>query len=73
VEPDPPKGAAQPVVDVPETLVLARFFLDRGEYDSAIEEIEGALRRAPESPELREALASAKSAKAAEESVLGGE
>ena len=62
------KGAA----DVRESLALARFFLDRGEYDSAIEELESALKRAPGDKEVRAALESAKTARAAEASVLGG-
>ncbi len=63
------KGAAA----VRESLTLARFFLDRGEYDSAIEELESALQRAPDDEEVRSALESAKTARAAEASVLGGE
>jgi len=62
--PDAPSAVA-------EALTVAQFFLDRGEYDSAIEELESALRAAPGEQSLTGALESARKAKAAEEAVLG--
>ena len=50
-----------------EALTLAQFFLDRGEYGSAIEELERAQRAAPDSTELARALDRAREARAAEE------
>jgi hypothetical protein len=56
--PAAPEGApGAPPHDVAEALALAQFFLDRGEYGSAIEELESALRAVPDSVDLKQALA----------------
>jgi hypothetical protein len=56
---------------VTDALALSEFFLDRGDYDSAIGELEAALARVPGDQRLRAALEKARKAKAAEAAVVG--
>jgi len=69
--PDPATHA--PPQEVADALALSSFFLDRGEYDSAVEELERALRAAPDNDDLKRALAAAQKAQAAEAAVLGAD
>jgi len=76
--PAAPAAPAAPQPDAPsaaekEALALAQFFLDRGEYDSAIAELESAQRAAPGSAALASALEGARNAKAAEEALGAGD
>jgi serine/threonine-protein kinase len=65
-------GPADEVTVVRDALALSEFFLDRGEYDSAISELEAALAKVPGDHALQAALVKARKARAAEEAVVGG-
>ena len=62
----------QTTTAVADALALSEFFVDRGEYDSAIGELESALGKVPGDQRLRAALERTRKAKAAEAAVVGG-
>jgi lipopolysaccharide biosynthesis regulator YciM len=69
-QPEPPP--AKPAVDtrkVKAAIAMGRLYHERGEYDKAIEEYQQGLAADPTNQDLKDRIAAARRAKAAEEAI----